>query len=120
MPKKQKPPTFARDGIRPGVFYSGDNLEGMQKMPDECIDMIYLDPPFNSKKQWSGVVEWRDRMTTVAFKDAWNLNDIKQAWFDLIQSKEAYQPLREVAEAARITAGENAYAYILYMAIRLI
>ena len=122
MAKKHKQPDspFMKNGIRPGVFYYGDNLEGMQKLPDECIDLIYLDPPFNSKKQWSGVVEWRDKMTTVAFKDAWSLNQIKQTWFDLIQSKEEYQPLREVAEAVRATAGVNAYAYILYMAIRLI
>ena len=122
MAKKHEQPDapFMKNGIRPGVFYYGDNLEGMQKLPDECIDLIYLDPPFNSKKQWSGVVEWRDKMTTVAFKDAWSLNQIKQTWFDLIQSKEEYQPLREVAEAVRATAGVNAYAYILYMAIRLI
>ena len=118
MPRKKD--VFARDGIRPGVFYYGDNLEGMQKLPDACIDLIYLDPPFNSKKQWSGVVEWRDKMTEVAFRDTWTMSDIKQVWFERIQSKEAYQPLREVAEAVRITAGENAYAYILYMAIRLI
>ncbi|MGI9337298.1 MAG: DNA methyltransferase [Gammaproteobacteria bacterium] len=117
---KQTPDVFARDGIRPGVFYYGDNLEGMQKMPDACIDLIYLDPPFNSKKQWSGMVEWRDKMTEVAFSDTWTINSVKHEWFYLIQSKEAYQPLREVAEAVRITAGENAYAYILYMAIRLI
>ena len=111
---------FHKDGIRPGVFYYGDNLQGMQKMPDACVDLIYLDPPFNSKKQWSGVVEWRDQMTAVAFKDAWGINDIQKTWFYLIQSKEEYQALREVAEAVRATAGMNAYAYILYMAIRLI
>ena len=35
-------------------IYYGDNLDIMRKyIPPESIDLIYLDPPFNSKKQYN-------------------------------------------------------------------
>ena len=30
------------------VIYCGDNLEQLAKLPKECVDLIYIDPPFNS------------------------------------------------------------------------
>jgi 16S rRNA G966 N2-methylase RsmD len=30
------------------VIYCGDNLDQLKKLPDECVDLIYIDPPFNS------------------------------------------------------------------------
>jgi 16S rRNA G966 N2-methylase RsmD len=30
------------------VIYCGDNLEQLKKLPAECVDLIYIDPPFNS------------------------------------------------------------------------
>ena len=33
------------------VIYSGDNLEQLSKLPEACVDLIYIDPPFNSKPQ---------------------------------------------------------------------
>jgi 16S rRNA G966 N2-methylase RsmD len=29
------------------VIYCGDNLEQLKKVPAECVDLIYIDPPFN-------------------------------------------------------------------------
>ena len=118
--KPVKAAVFSPNGIHPGVFYYGDNLKGMQKLPDNSIDLIYLDPPFNSKKQWSGVIEDGGKQTAVAFKDTWSLNDIKQEWVDAIGETKKYEAINEVAKAANKTAGESAYAYILYMAIRLL
>jgi site-specific DNA-methyltransferase (adenine-specific) len=34
-------------------LYYGDNLQVLREnIPDECIDLIYLDPPFNSQLIW--------------------------------------------------------------------
>ena len=33
------------------VIYCGDNLDQLRKLPNECIDLIYIDPPFNSNLQ---------------------------------------------------------------------
>ena len=36
------------------TLYYGDNLEVMRKyLPDECIDLVYLDPPFNSNRDYN-------------------------------------------------------------------
>jgi len=34
------------------VIYCGDNLEQLRKLPDACIDLVYIDPPFNSNRNY--------------------------------------------------------------------
>ena len=34
------------------VVYCGDNLEHLAKLPDGCVDLIYIDPPFNSNRNY--------------------------------------------------------------------
>jgi len=34
------------------VVYCGENLEQLKKLPDECVDLIYIDPPFNSNRNY--------------------------------------------------------------------
>jgi 16S rRNA G966 N2-methylase RsmD len=40
------------------VVYFGDNLEQFAKLPDAYVDLIYIDPPFNSNRNYE--VFWRD------------------------------------------------------------
>ena len=34
------------------VIYCGDNLEQLRKLPDGCVDLIYIDLPFNSNRNY--------------------------------------------------------------------
>ncbi len=34
------------------VIYCGDNLDQLRKLPDGCVDLIYIDPPFNSNRNY--------------------------------------------------------------------
>ena len=34
------------------IVYCGDNLEQLAKLPDKCVDLIYIDLPFNSKRDY--------------------------------------------------------------------
>ena len=34
------------------VIYCGDNLEQLKKLSDACVDLIYIDPPFNSNRNY--------------------------------------------------------------------
>ena len=34
------------------VIYCGDNLEQLAKLPDACVDLIYIDPPFNTNRNY--------------------------------------------------------------------
>jgi DNA modification methylase len=49
------------------VIYCGDNLEQLQKLPDACVDLIYIDPPFNSNRNYE--VFWGETKEKRAFED---------------------------------------------------
>jgi DNA modification methylase len=34
------------------VIYCGDNLDQLRKLPEGCVDLIYIDPPFNSNRNY--------------------------------------------------------------------
>jgi len=50
-----------------GVIYCGDNLEQLRKLPDGCVDLIYIDPPFNSNRNYE--VFWGETKEKRAFAD---------------------------------------------------
>jgi DNA modification methylase len=49
------------------VIYCGDNLEQLKKLPDACIDLIYIDPPFNSNRNYE--VFWGETQEKRRFED---------------------------------------------------
>ncbi len=48
------------------IIYCGDCLDQVQKLPDGCVDLIYIDPPFNSNRNyevfWGETKEKRGRV----------------------------------------------------------
>ena len=49
------------------VVYCGDNLEQLKKLPDACVDFAYIDPPFNSNRNYE--VFWGETKEKRAFED---------------------------------------------------
>jgi len=49
------------------VIYCGDNLEQLPKLPDACVDLIYIDPPFNSNRNYE--VFWGETREKRSFED---------------------------------------------------
>jgi DNA modification methylase len=49
------------------VIYCGDNLEQLKKLPDGCVDLIYIDPPFNSNRNYE--VFWGETKEKRSFED---------------------------------------------------
>jgi DNA modification methylase len=49
------------------VIYCGDNLDKLRQLPDECVDLIYIDPPFNSNRNYE--VFWGETREKRAFED---------------------------------------------------
>src|SRR5215467_4598344 len=49
------------------VIYCGDNLDQLQKLPAGCVDLIYIDPPFNSNRNYE--VFWGETKEKRAFED---------------------------------------------------
>lgn len=59
-----------------GKLYYGDNLNWMKQWPDESVDLVYLDPPFNSKANYNILWEKEARngapARVTAFEDTWH------------------------------------------------
>ena len=99
--------------IKPKTIFTGDNLPIMRGMNSESVDLIYLDPPFNSKANYAAPIG--SEAAGAEFKDTWTLNDVDIAWLDLIEAK--HPRLNRVIHAAMSDSDKS---YLIYMAVRLI
>ncbi len=87
----------------------------MRGMADECIDLIYLDPPFNSNHNYAAPIG--SQAAGAEFKDTWTLDEIDIAWHGEIA--EAHPGLYKLLEATRGIHGNSMMAYLVYMAVRI-
>ena len=98
------------------TIFEGDNLHILRGIDPECIDLIYLDPPFNSNKTYEAPIG--SEAAGAAFKDSWTLNDLDNAWHgELAESEPA---LYAAISAAQYTHGKSMKAYLIMMGIRML
>ena len=98
------------------TIWAGDNLDILRGMNSESVDLIYLDPPFNSNRNYSAPVG--SAAAGAAFKDTWTLSDLDVAWMGLIADE---QPaIYKTLEAAGLTHGKGMQSYLCMMAVRLL
>lgn len=64
------------------VVYCGDNLDQLAKLPDACVDLIYIDPPFNSNRNYE--VFWGETKEKRAFEDR---HASTQAYIDFMRPR---------------------------------
>ena len=95
------------------TIWTGDNLPIMRGMNSESVDLIYIDPPFNSNHDYAAPIG--SEAAGAAFKDTWSLSDIDIAWVDLIEAK--HKALAKVIHAAMRNSDKS---YLIYMAVRLL
>ena len=95
------------------TIWTGDNLPILRGMNAESVDLIYLDPPFNSKANYAAPIG--SEAAGAAFKDTWSLSDVDAEWINLIEAKHA--PLYRVLLAAMTDSDKS---YLAYMAARLL
>lgn len=55
--------------LETGVLVCGDNLDRLYELPPDCVDLIYLDPPFFSNRRYD--VIWGDEAEMRSFRDRW-------------------------------------------------
>lgn len=82
-------------------------------MNSATVDLIYLDPPFNSKANYAAPIG--SKAAGAAFKDTWTLRDVDVEWINLIEAK--HSALYRVLLAAMTPSDKS---YLVYMAARLI
>jgi DNA modification methylase len=105
-------------------LYFGDNLDIMrQYIPDESVDLIYLDPPFNSKATYNVLFAEKNGTQSAAqiaaFDDTWHW-DIKAeaTYHDIVTN--GPRKLADLVQALRAFLGQNdMMAYLVMMAARL-
>ena len=95
------------------TVWTGDNLPILRGMNSETVDLIYLDPPFNSKANYAAPIG--SPAAGAAFKDTWTLRDVDAEWINLIEAK--HPALYRVLLAAMTDSDKS---YLAYMAARLL
>ncbi|MGI9298557.1 MAG: DNA methyltransferase [Gammaproteobacteria bacterium] len=96
-------------------LYVGDNLAVMRGLESESADLIYLDPPFNSKRIYDGNLD--PEMGKQSFKDIWTMSDINK---DDLWRLRAFAPKAfNLIETLYESHGESWKAYLTFMAVRL-
>ncbi len=65
-----------------GVVYCGDNLDQLRKLPDGCVDLVYIDPPFNSNRNYE--VFWGETKERRSFADR---HASTQAYIDFMRPR---------------------------------
>ena len=103
-------------GIANRTMWTGDNLDIMRGMNSASVDLIYLDPPFNSNKTYSAPIG--SDAAGASFKDTWTLDDIDLAWHGEIA--EHNPAVYEVINAAGVAHGSRMKSYLIMMAVRLL
>lgn len=105
-----------------GTLYCGDNLEVLTEyIPDESVDLIYLDPPFNSKRTYN-IVYKDSRAQAEAFKDHWSWEEVAGEYERFVSDAKASARLRKLMRALHeqlIEEDSDLLAYLTMMAPRL-
>ncbi len=107
---------MAAPNFKNRTLWTGDNLHVMRGMNSESVDLIYLDPPFNSNKNYAAPIG--SEAAGAAFKDTWTLSDVDLAWHGEIA--EASPALYRVIDASREAHGRGMQSYLIMMAVRLL
>ena len=106
-------------------LYYGDNLSILREhLRDESVDLIYLDPPFNSKRDYNLLFKTPKGVESdaqmVAFEDSWHWGTQAEDEFREI-SRQKNTDVAELMRALRDFLGENdMMAYLTMMANRLL
>ena len=98
------------------TIWTGDNLDILRGLNSESVDLIYLDPPFNSNRDYAAPVG--SRAAGAAFKDTWTLSDLDVAWMGLIADE--HPAIYRTIEAAGLTHCKGMQSYLCMMAVRLL
>ncbi len=113
------------------VLYYGDNLDILRRyIPNESVDLVYLDPPFNSDRAYNVIFKNESGRNTdaqlVAFEDTWHWGPNAEKVYAYLTNTARHEgrvpdQVSTLIAALRKGIGENQMmAYIVEMAARLV
>lgn len=134
--KSQKPTKPAPRGNSTAVkdmnrLYYGDNIDILRtKIADETVDLCYIDPPFNSKRNYFQIynnIGGEDRAQSQAFIDTWEWGDeaIKALTFitditNLQNGKLTQQTVALIRGLHAVLGEGDLFAYLVHMTLRIV
>jgi len=111
--------------ITQNTLFYGDNLKILREyIPSESVDLIYLDPPFNSSRNYNVLFKDESGIDSeaqiTAFEDTWHWNPVaEQTYYELIT--DAPDRVSKLIISLRDFVGANQMmAYLVMMTIRLV
>lgn len=106
------------------TLYFGDNLDILrQKIPDESFDLVYLDPPFNSKRSYNvlfreGLQESQSQIS--AFDDTWHWTRDAQTTFKELVTTTNERVSNLLLALEKFIGHNDVLAYLTMMTVRLL
>jgi Adenine specific DNA methylase Mod len=109
------------------LFY-GDNLEVLRKyIKDESVDLCYIDPPFNSKRNYNQIYNnlgKEDQAQAQAFIDTWTWDDqANQGLEDIFNNYQGHftqQSIDLIAGLIKVLGKGSLLAYLVSMTLRIV
>ena len=104
-------------------LHFGDNLDVLRAMPAQSVDLIYLDPPFNSNAGYNVLFATArggpSRAQSHAFQDTWKWN--RTAQHALNETADRHLQAGDLLDSfQKVFPQSNMLAYLSMMAVRLI
>ena len=102
--------------VKPRTIICRDNIDVLRGINSGCIDLIYLDPPFNKNKKFTAPIG--SSAEGAEFSDIFREEDIKDEW---VKSIEYENPeLHSYLTGVKAFSNRYNYCYLVYMAIRFL
>jgi DNA modification methylase len=106
------------------LFY-GDNLAIMREyIPDESIDLVYLDPPFNSNRNYNVLFKdesGREAEAQIeAFEDTWHWSETAEETYHELVTEASDEVSKAIAALRDLIGTNQVMAYLVMMAARLV
>jgi len=98
------------------TLYTNDNLYVLSGLNSESVDLIYLDPPFNSKRMYSAPVG--SKAAGASFKDMWTWKDVDEHYLDTLADQ--FPALAKYIASVGAVHSKPMMAYLTYMSQRIV
>ena len=107
------------------TLYYGDNLTILREyIPDESIDLIYLDPPFNSSRTYNVLFKYESgeesEAQIAAFEDTWHWNRAAEETYHEIVTTSPDRVVKVIGALRDFIGPSEMLAYLVMMTARLV
>ncbi len=117
--------------MKTNALYYGDNLDILRRyVPDGSVDLVYLDPPFNSNRDYNVIFKdesgRKSDAQLLAFEDTWHWGPSAEATYSYLTNTARHEgnvpsTVSQIVAALRAGIHENQMlAYLVEMAVRLV